>query len=156
MSFHQFKAKTLEGKEIDFSQFKGKKILVLNTASACGLTPQYGPLQELYTKYKDQNFTILGFPSNDFMGQEPGSDGEIAQFCESQYGVNFPLFSKRHVIGENRDEIFAWLSDQPNSSEPKWNFHKYLIDENGNFVKQLAPTTSPLDEEILNWIEGNE
>lgn len=156
MSFHQFKANTLDGKEIDFSQFKGKKILVLNTASACGLTPQYGPLQELYTKYRNQNFTILGFPSNDFMGQEPGSNDEIAQFCESQYGVSFPLFTKRPVIGENRDEIFAWLSEQANSSEPKWNFHKYLIDENGNFVKQLAPTTSPLDEEIINWIEGNE
>lgn len=155
MNFHQFKAKTLAGEEIQFSDFKGKKILLLNTASACGLTPQYGPLQELYTKYKDSNFMVLGFPSNDFMGQEPGSDTEIAQFCETEFGVNFPMFTKRHVVGEDQDEIFTWLSESENSSEPKWNFHKYLIDEKGNFVKQLAPTTSPLDEEIINWIENN-
>lgn len=154
MNFHQFKATTLEGEEILFSSLSGKKILVMNTASACGLTPQYGPMQELYDHYKDKNFIILGFPSNDFMQQEPGSNEEIKQFCETEFGTTFPIFTKRKVTGEDQDPIFKWLSSAPNSQEPKWNFHKYLIDEQGNFVKELAPTTSPLSEEIINWIEN--
>lgn len=158
MNFHQFKATTLQGREIDFSVYKGKKLLVLNTASACGLTPQYAPLQELYEQYKDSGLEILAFPSNDFAGQEPGSDAEIAEFCTLNYGVTFPVFSKRAVLGEERDPIFAWLSEKEQngveSVAPQWNFHKYLIDENGNYVTNIAPAESPLSIEIINWIES--
>lgn len=158
MNFHQFKATTLQGREIDFSVYKGKKLLVLNTASACGLTPQYAQLQELYEQYKDSGLEILAFPSNDFAGQEPGSDAEIAEFCAVNYGVTFPVFSKRTVLGEERDPVFAWLSEKEEngveSVAPQWNFHKYLIDENGNYVKNIAPAESPLSIEIINWIES--
>lgn len=156
MDFHAYKAQTLEGKELDFSLFKGKKVMILNTASACGLTPQYALLQELYEKYKDKNFIILGFPSDDFAGQEPGTDAEIQNFCETHFGISFPLFSKRHVIGEHADPLFQWLSQFENSIAPQWNFHKYLIDEKGQFVGQLAPTTAPDAEEIINWIENHD
>lgn len=159
MSFHQFSAKTLQGREIGFASYKGKKLLVLNTASACGLTPQYSALQELYEQYKDRGLEILAFPSNDFAGQEPGSDAEIAEFCELNYGVTFPVFAKRTVLGQERDPIFAWLSEKElngvESVAPQWNFHKYLIDENGNYVKNIAPSESPLSLEIINWIETN-
>jgi len=158
MNFHQFRATTLQGREIDFSVYKGKKLLVLNTASACGLTPQYKSLQELYEQYKDSGLEILAFPSNDFAGQEPGSDAEIAGFCEMNYGVTFPVFSKRAVLGGDRDPIFAWLSEKElngvESVAPQWNFHKYLVDENGNYVKNIAPAESPLNIEIINWIES--
>ncbi len=156
MDFHAYKAQTLEGKELDFSLFKGKKVMILNTASACGLTPQYALLQELYEKYKDKNFIILGFPSDDFAGQEPGTDAEIQTFCETHFGISFPLFSKRHVTGEHADPLFQWLSHSENSTAPQWNFHKYLIDEKGQFVGQLAPTTAPDAEEIINWIENHD
>jgi len=158
MNFHQFSAKTLQGRETGFASYKGKKLLVLNTASACGLTPQYSALQELYEQYKDRGLEILAFPSNDFAGQEPGSDADIAEFCEVNYGVTFPVFAKRAVLGEQRDPIFAWLSEKElngvESVAPQWNFHKYLIDENGNYVKNIAPAESPLSIEIINWIES--
>lgn len=159
MNFHQFRARTLQGQEIDFSVYKGQKLLVVNTASACGLTPQYAALQELYQQYGGQHFRVLAFPSNDFAGQEPGSDAEIAGFCEMNYGIRFPVFRKRAVLGENRDAIFAWLSEKDlngiESVAPQWNFHKYLVDENGNYVKNIAPAESPLSIEIINWIESN-
>jgi glutathione peroxidase len=157
-TFHDFQATTITGEEISLSNFKGKKILVVNVASKCGLTPQYKELQELYDTYSDKNFVILGFPANNFLSQEPGTDEEIAQFCEVNYGVTFPIMSKISVKGDDIHPIYDWLTDEEQngvwSGNISWNFQKFLIDEEGKFVKTLGPRTSPLDKEITDWIEG--
>ena len=156
-SIHQFKVTDLYGIEFDFSSLKGKKIMVVNTASECGLTPQYEQLQAVYEKYKDKNFVIVGFPANNFGGQEPGSNDQIAEFCKKKYGVTFPMMSKISVKGNDMHEVYQFLTQKAKNgledSEVLWNFQKYLIDENGYLVKVISPKMLPNDEEILKWIE---
>ncbi len=157
-SIHQFKAKTIEGTDFDFSTLKGKKVLIVNTASECGFTPQYKQLEEVYKKYKDKNFTIIGFPANNFGHQEPGSNAEIKTFCTKNYGVTFQMMEKVSVKGDDMCEIYKWITDKGKngvmSSSVKWNFQKYLIDENGYLVDSVGPNKSPDCSKIINWIEG--
>ncbi len=158
-SIHQFKVEDIHGEIFDFSSLKGKKVMVVNTASKCGLTPQYEKLEALYQKYKNQNCVIVGFPANDFMGQEPGSNEEIISFCKKNYGVSFPLMSKISVKGKKMDPVYKFLTKKERNgledNQVSWNFQKYLLDENGFLVKVLSPRTSPDDNEIISWIEGN-
>jgi len=155
-SIYQFKVEDLAGNRFDFSSLKGKKIMIVNTASKCGLTPQYEKLQELYDTYKDQNFTVIGFPANNFLFQEPGASNEIASFCEKNYGVTFPMMAKVSVKGKNQAKIYQFLTKKIYNgvldTSVKWNFQKFLIDKNGYLVKSIAPKTSPLDASIIEWI----
>jgi glutathione peroxidase len=155
-TIYQFKVKDLYGKEFDFSTLKGKKILIVNTASECGLTPQYKDLEAIYEKYKDKNFVIVGFPANNFGSQEPGSNEEIAKFCEKNYGVTFPMMSKISVKGKDMTEIYQYLTQKSRNglqdSQVEWNFQKYLINEEGKLVKVLSPRVLPTDAEIVGWI----
>ncbi|PIE49558.1 MAG: glutathione peroxidase [Flavobacteriales bacterium] len=157
-NIYQFKVKTLMGDEFDFATLKGKKILVVNTASKCGYTPQYEQLQALYEKYKDNNFVIVGFPANNFNEQEPGTNAEIAQFCKANYGVTFPMMAKISVKGEDMAPIYKFLTQKEKNgvkdSEVKWNFQKYLIDENGCLAEVYLSKTVPLDDKIVNRIEN--
>lgn len=156
-TFHDFKAKAIDGKMLDFSEFKGKKILVVNTASKCGLTPQYEELEELNKEYASDDFMIIGFPANNFLSQEPGTDEEIKEFCQVNYGVSFQMMSKISVKGKDIDPIYAWLTQKDQNgvmdSKVKWNFQKYMIDEKGQLVNYVSPKTSPLSDEIVNWIK---
>tara|TARA_R110001592_G_scaffold99522_3_gene283527 strand:+ start:1387 stop:1929 length:543 start_codon:yes stop_codon:yes gene_type:complete len=156
-SIHQFKVTDLYGKEFDFSSLKGKKLMVVNTASECGLTPQYEQLQSVYEKYKDQNFVIVGFPANNFGAQEPGSDEEIATFCKKNYGVSFPMMSKISVKGDDMHKVYQFLTQKSKNgiedSKVLWNFQKYLIDENGYLVKVLHPKTLVTEDDVIKWIE---
>jgi len=156
---YQFKVTDLYGEDFDFSTLKGKKIMVVNTASECGLTPQYEALQKLYDSYKDKNFVIVGFPANNFGGQEPGSDAQIAAFCKENYGVSFPMMSKISVKGGDMHEVYHFLTEKQKNglqdSEVAWNFQKYLLNEQGQLEKVVAPKTLPTDAEIVNWIEAN-
>ena len=156
-SIHQFKVKTLEGADFDFANLKGGKILIVNTASKCGFTPQYKELEELYQKYKDQNFTIIGFPCNQFGGQEPGNSSEIHDFCTKNYGVTFLMMEKVDVKGDSICGIYKWLTSKDKngvmSSSVKWNFQKYMIDENGFLVDYAMSFKSPLSSKITKWIE---
>lgn len=155
-SFYDYTVQTLEGDSYKLSQLKGKKVLVVNTASKCGLTPQYEELQELYEEYGGESFTIIGFPANNFMKQEPGNAEEIREFCTANYGVTFPMMAKISVKGEDIAPIYQWLTKKElnsfEDSNVKWNFQKYLIDEKGQLVKVISPKTKPDDEEIINWI----
>lgn len=157
-SIYQFKVEDIEGNEFDFSTLKGKKIMVVNTASKCGLTPQYKELQALYDKYKEQNFIIVGFPANNFASQEPGTNDEIATFCERNYGVTFPMMSKISVKGEDINPLYVYLTQKSKNgledSEVSWNFQKYLINEKGELEKVISPKTLPTDEAVTNWIEN--
>jgi len=157
-SIHQFKVTDLYGKEFDFSTLKGKKILIVNTASECGLTPQYKDLEAIYSKYKDKNFVIVGFPANNFGGQEPGSNQEIAKFCQMNYGVSFPMMGKISVKGNDMHPLYQFLTQKNKNglqdSEVEWNFQKYLLDENGYLVKVLSPRVLPTDDAIVSWING--
>lgn len=155
--FYNFKMTTLDGgEEISFSKYKGKKVLLVNVASKCGLTPQYKQLQELHEKYGDK-VVILGFPANNFMGQEPGSNEEIATFCEKNYGVEFQMFEKISVIGDDQHPLYQWLTDKSqngwNEQEPTWNFSKYLVNEKGELSKYFGPRVEPMSEEILAEIK---
>ncbi len=156
-TIYQFVVKDIEGNDFDFKELKGKKIMVVNTASKCGLTPQYEYLQALYEKYKEDNFVIVGFPANNFMFQEPGSDEQIATFCQKNYGVTFPMMSKISVKGSKIHPVYQFLTQKENNgvedSKVKWNFQKYLIDENGKLAKVISPRTKPMDDEIISWIE---
>lgn len=156
-SIHQFKVKDLSGNEFDFASLKGKKILVVNTASECGLTPQYKDLEAIYETYKGKNFVIIGFPANNFGAQEPGTNKEIAVFCQRNYGVTFPMMEKISVKGEDMHAIYQFLTEKSKNglqdSEVTWNFQKYLINENGELEKVVAPKTLPTDPEIVNWIK---
>jgi len=158
-NIYQFKVSDLYGSEFDFSTLKGKKVMVVNTASECGLTPQYAELQKLYDKYKDKDFVIVGFPANNFGGQEPGSDAEIATFCKENYGVTFPMMSKISVKGSDKHPMYQFLTQKSKNgvqdSEVSWNFQKYLIDENGELAMVVEPRTLPTDEKIVGWIETN-
>ena len=151
-SFFQFTVNGLDGNPVDLSTFRGKKIVVLNTASECGYTPQYADWEKFYEDHKDK-VVVLGFPSNDFGGQEPGSSHEISTFCQQNYGVTFPMFEKVDVKGANKAPVYQWLTDAQlngwNNQEPTWNFCKYVLDENGQLVKFFASATKPDNPEFL-------
>jgi len=157
-TIYDYKVEDISGNTFDMASLKGKKVMIVNTASKCGLTPQYEQLEELYKKYKDQDFVIVGFPANNFMKQEPGSNEEIESFCKKNYGVSFPMMSKISVKGNDMHPLYKFLTDKDlnklENNEVKWNFQKYLIDENGKLVKVIGPRTLPNDTEITNWIEG--
>lgn len=158
-SLHDFQVKNITGKEVSLSDYKGNLVLIVNVASKCGLTPQYTNLQALYDKYKDKGFKILGFPSNDFMGQEPDSEEVIQSFCSTKYNVSFDMFSKVVVKGDNKVDLYKFLtSPETNKSggagEVAWNFQKYLVDKNGNIVKTYHPQVDPLDPNLIRDIEG--
>ena len=159
MSIHEFKVESISGESYDFSNLKGKKIMIVNTASKCGLTPQYQQLEALYQKYKNDNFVIIGFPSNDFMGQEPGSNEEIVTFCKNNYGVTFTLMSKVKVKGKGMCDVYSFLTNKSKNgledNKVQWNFQKYLLDENGYLVKVISPRITPDDSQISAWIEGS-
>lgn len=150
-----FSATTIAGKPRKLSEFKGQVLLVVNTASQCGFTPQYKGLEKLYEQYKDRGFVVLGFPSNQFGAQEPGADSEIAQFCEMNFGVSFPLFSKIDVNGANAHPLYQWLVKEKKgflgTEGIKWNFTKFLIGRDGQVIERYAPTTKP--EEIARDVE---
>ena len=150
------KVKSIDGTEVDFSQFKGKKVLIVNTASECGYTPQYKELQALYETYKDK-LVILGFPANNFGGQEPGTNEEIKKFCTQEYSVTFPMFEKISVAGDDMAPIYKWLTSKDqngwNDETPKWNFNKYLLDENGNLIKYYSSKVKPMSEDIVSQLK---
>lgn len=147
--------KRLDGSEEDLSKYKGKVVMVVNVASRCGLTPQYKGLQAIYDQYHDRGFEILGFPANNFMGQEPGTNEEIADFCELNYGVTFPLFSKISVKGDDMDPLYQEITSlpEPVGGDILWNFQKYLVDREGNVVKKIGPQTTPEDPGVVGAIE---
>ncbi|NLA48400.1 MAG: glutathione peroxidase [Bacteroidales bacterium] len=153
--FYSFKVKTLEGNDFDLDSLKGKKVMVVNTASRCGYTPQYKDLQELYEQY-GQELVIIGFPSNNFGNQEPGTALEIRQFCTENYKVTFPMMEKISVRGEDMHPLYEWLTSKEKNgimdSEVKWNFQKYLIDEEGNLVDVLYSKERPGSEKVISWL----
>ncbi len=157
-SIYQFNVQDLSGNAFYFTSLKGKKIMIVNTASECGLTPQYEQLQAVYEKYKEQNLVIVGFPANNFGSQEPGSNVQIATFCQKNYGVTFPMMAKISVEGSDQHPVYQFLTQKAKNgledSEVEWNFQKYLINESGELVKVVSPRTLPTDAEIINWIEG--
>lgn len=153
--FYSFKVKTLEGGDFDFASLKGKKVMIVNTASKCGYTPQYADLEKLYQQYGDK-LVILGFPANNFMNQEPGSASEIRQFCTENYGVTFQMMDKISVKGNDMHPLYKWLTSKEKNgvmdSEVKWNFQKYLIDENGKLVDVLYSKEKPGSEKVMDWL----
>ncbi|MCC8018647.1 MAG: glutathione peroxidase [Rikenellaceae bacterium] len=155
--FHDFTVKDIHGEDFPMSQLRGKKVMVVNVASRCGLTPQYEQLQALYEKYAGDGFVIVAFPSNDFLGQEPGSDEEIITFCRENYGVTFPVMSKISVTGDDIHPLYRWLTSAElngaGDAEVAWNFQKFLIDRDGSWVRSVPPATLPDAEEITRWIE---
>lgn len=155
-TLYDFTAKTIDGQDFDFSSLKGKKVLIVNTASKCGYTPQYAQLEELYKKEGGDKFEIIGFPANNFMSQEPGSNDEIATFCQKNYGVSFQMMEKISVKGKDQDPLYAWLTDKKQNgvedAPVKWNFQKFLIDENGKLVKSFAPGVEPTSNEIVSLL----
>ena len=156
-SFYDFKVKDIDGKDFDLSSLKGKKVLVVNTASKCGNTPQYKQLEAIYEMYGGEKFTIIGFPANNFLKQEPGTNEEIKSFCEKNYGVTFQMMSKISVKGDDIDPLYKWLTSKNENgvldSDVKWNFQKYLIDENGKLVDMVDPKVKPDDDKIVGWIK---
>ena len=152
-NFYDLKATTIDGEEISFNQFKGKKVLIVNTASSCGYTYQYEGLQKLHDLY-GQNLAVLGFPANDFLFQERGSDADIAYFCEKNYGVTFQMFSKITTKGKDQSAVYTWLTNKDlngwNEKKPTWNFCKYLVDENGDLVAFFDKSVKPLSKEITS------
>lgn len=154
-AIYDFKVPGLDGKDIDFSKFKGQKILIINTASACGNTPQYKDLEALYEKYKGK-LVIVGFPANNFGGQEPGSNSEIKEFCTKNYGVTFPMADKISVKGDDIAPIYKYLNEQAAKKgfeDPvKWNFGKFLLNEKGELIATFSPKTQPMSEDILKWL----
>ena len=154
-SIYDFKPLSIDGKETDLSIYKGKKILIVNTASECGSTPQYADLEKLYEEYKDK-LVVIGFPANNFGEQEPGSNVEIATFCKKNYNVTFPIMSKVSVKGDDIDPLFKWLIIQPNpdkTGDIRWNFEKFLLDENGKVIRRFHDKMLPMDEKIIEAIE---
>ena len=158
-TLYDFKTKTIDGKDFDLSTLKGKKVLIVNTASKCGFTPQYKDLEELYKSYGGDKFVIIGFPANNFGNQEPGTNTDIKSFCQLNYGVTFPMMSKISVKGNDMDPIYQWLTRKDQNgkldSEVKWNFQKYLIDEQGNLVDVFDSKTLPGSDKIVGWIKAN-
>lgn len=156
-TIYQFKVKDIKGNTFDFENLRGKKIMIVNTASKCGLTGQYKGLQMLYDRYKDSGFVIVGFPANDFLWQEPGSDKEITAFCEKNYGVTFPMMSKITVKGSEMHPLYQFLTqvrkNGVKSSTVSWNFQKYLIGQDGKLEKIITPRMAPMSEEVIDWVE---
>ena len=155
-SFYDFKVKDIEGKDVDLHKYKGKKLLIVNTASECGYTPQYKELEWLYKNYKDSNFVILGFPCNDFGGQEPGDGKQIVSFCQKNYGVTFPLMEKVVVKGKDTCPLYSWLEKKDENgvqdNDVKWNFNKFMISDNGEWKGYLPSRVKPDDKIITDWI----
>jgi glutathione peroxidase len=158
MNVYDFTVKTIRGEEQSLADYRGKVLLIVNTASKCGFTPQYKELQELYEQYRDRGFVVLGFPCNQFGHQEPGTEEEIEQFCQVNYGVTFPMFAKVDVNGENAHPLFQYLKEKApgvfGTKAIKWNFTKFLVDRNGNVVARFASQTKPseLKSEIEKWL----
>jgi len=156
--FYEFKVKTLEGVDFDFNTLKGRKVMIVNTASKCGNTPQYKDLEEVYEKYRDNNFVIIGFPANNFGEQEPGTAAEIRKFCSENYGVTFPMMEKISVKGDDMAPLYKWLTTKEKNgvmdSEVKWNFQKYLIDENGKLVDVIHNKEKITSDKIIAWISS--
>jgi glutathione peroxidase len=157
-SFYDLKAKTIEGKDFSFSDLKGKKVLIVNTASKCGYTPQYEDLEKLYKEYKDKNLVIIGFPTNNFGRQEPGTNEEIGEFCKKNYGVTFQMMEKIDVKGDDKHPVYKWLTEKSLNgsmdSSVKWNFQKYMIDEKGKLVDVASSGDKPMGDKIMNWLNG--
>jgi glutathione peroxidase len=155
-SIHKFKVDGLDGGKINFKKYKGKKILIVNTASKCGYTPQYTELEQLYTTYKDK-LVVVGFPANNFGGQEPGSNAEIKEFCSSNYKVTFPMAAKVSVKGDDIHPLFKWLTTKAENgvmdSEIKWNFSKFLLDEKGELIAAFPSKVKPMSEEITKYLK---
>ncbi len=153
-----FKVKSIDGQDVDLSKYKGEVLLIVNVASKCGLTPQYEQLEAVYTKYKGKGFEVLGFPANEFLAQEPGTDAEIKQFCSSKYNVDFPMFSKIVVKGDGIHPLYAYLTSVATEPEDagaiSWNFEKFLINRDGKVVKRFSPRTKPDAPEIVEAIEA--
>jgi glutathione peroxidase len=158
MSLHQYTVIDINGKNFSMDSLRGKKVMLVNTASACGLTPQYAQLEELYQSTNREEFEIIGFPCNDFGAQEPGSETEIAEFCQKNYGVSFPMMSKISVKGEATHAVYKWLLNQSAANggldHVKWNFQKFLVNSDGTFHQTIEPILEPLHPEIVNWIHG--
>ena len=156
-NFYSFTVKTIDGEEISLAQFKGKKVLVVNVASKCGHTPQYEDLQKLYEEYGGDDFTIIGFPANNFLRQEPGTNEEIKEFCTINYGVTFPMMAKISVKGKDIHPLYEWLTKEENNgvmdAKVSWNFQKFMIDENGELVDMASPKRKPYDEKIIAWLQ---
>jgi glutathione peroxidase len=156
-NIYTFTVKDINGKDFALSSLKGKKVMIVNTASECGLTPQYEQLQAIYDRYRDRNFVIVGFPANNFGAQEPGTNEEIATFCKANYGVTFPMMEKISVKGGDIHPLYKFLTTRSmnglEDSEVQWNFQKYLIDENGRLVRVVSPRTLPDDKSVTSWIE---
>ncbi|TDE07239.1 glutathione peroxidase [Flavobacterium sandaracinum] len=157
-TIYQFKVEDLSGKSFDFASLKGKKVIIVNTASKCGLTPQYKDLEATYKEYKDKGLVIVGFPANNFASQEPGTNEEIATFCQMNYGVTFPMMDKVSVKGDDMAAIYQFLTQKSKNglqdSAVEWNFQKYLINENGELEKVISPQTLVTDPEVMNWIKA--
>lgn len=154
---YQFELNSIEGKEVSLQDFEGSLLLIVNTASECGFTRQYSGLQKLHEKFNDKDFYVLGFPSNNFGGQEPGTDEEILEFCKVNFGVDFPLFSRSDVKGENSHPLFRYLTNVENpdfTGDIRWNFEKFLINRNGNLVHRFRSNVEPDSKELLNAIES--
>jgi glutathione peroxidase len=147
MTVYDYSAKTIKGEEVSLENYKDQVLLIVNTASICGFTPQYGQLQEIYDQYKDRGFAVLGFPCNQFGSQEPGDEAEIEEFCTLNFGVNFPMFAKIDVNGENANPLFQYLAEEApgimGSKAIKWNFTKFLVDRTGKVIDRYAPNTAP-------------
>ena len=157
-NFYSFTVKTIDGEDLSLSTFKGKKVLVVNTASKCGFTPQYADLEKLYEEYGGENFVIIGFPANNFLRQEPGTNNEIKEFCSINYGVTFPMMAKISVKGKDIAPLYEWLTKKEKNgvmdAKVSWNFQKFMIDEEGNLVGMVPPNTKPFDDKIVSWITG--
>lgn len=156
--FYDFTVRSIDGKEFPLSQLRGKKVLVVNTASKCGYTPQYAKLEELYQQYGGENFTIIGFPANNFLEQEPGSNEEIKAFCQANYGVTFPMMEKISVKGDDIAPLYLWLTEKKRNgvmdAKVKWNFQKFMINEDGSLAGMAPPGESPMSDSIIAWIRG--
>lgn len=154
---YDYKVTDINGEPYDLKKLKGKKVMIVNTASKCGLTPQFEELEKLYKTYKDLGFVILGFPTNDFLNQDPGSNDQIKSFCQKNYGVTFPMMSKIKVKGKEKHPLYEYLTTKSlnklEDNKVKWNFQKYLVDEKGVLVRVVDPSTSPLDNSIIQWIK---
>jgi glutathione peroxidase len=154
-SAYDFSFKTIDGADLPLTTFKDKVVLVVNTASKCGLTPQYDGLEKLYSDYKDQGLVVLGVPSNQFAGQEPGTEAEIKDFCETRFNIDFPLTSKEEVKGDGAHPFYKWAKEKLGEpAEPVWNFHKLLIGKDGNMIRAFGPRTEPLDDEVTGAIKA--
>lgn len=157
-NIYDFVVEDINGKEVSMSEFKGKRMLVVNTASKCGLTPQYEGLEKLYQEYGGDNFIIIGFPANNFLNQEPGDDEEIAEFCQKNYGVSFLMMSKISVKGDDIHPLYKWLTSKKMNgvmdADVRWNFQKFMLNEKGELVDVAYPREKPYSKKIINWLEN--